>query len=947
MAAKKVFRIMLRWYRGQKTGGIGLDKDEKSAGGKTYDATLCLPKTRFPMRAGLARQEPIRQKEWAEAHLYEQIRQARQGAPKFILHDGPPYADGDIHVGTALNKILKDMIVRYKTLRGFDAPYVPGWDTHGLPIEHQIEKTEGIAKESLGVVAFREHCRTYALRWVERQKKEFQQLGVLGDWEHPYLTLTPSFEAAQLRLFGTMLADGYIYKGRKPVFWCPRCKTAEAEAEIEYREDPSPSIYVGFPVVDGKGRLPAATVVVIWTTTPWTLPANQAVAAHPDLFYVLAVTPAGDRWLVAESRLAQLAEVTGTPLQVQERFQGRQLEGVLLQHPFYDRRVPLVLGEHVTAEQGTGLVHTAPGHGEDDYKVGIAYHLPIEAPIDEEGRFTAEAALFAGQYYADANQSVITLLQARGALLAQETITHSYPHCWRCKGPVLFRATEQWFASVEGFREKALNAIREVTWRPAWGEVRMHNMVAERQDWCISRQRVWGVPIPVFYCNDCGATLAEKEIVDHIAALVETAGTDIWFTQPVEALLPPQTTCPQCGGGSFRKESDIMDVWFDSGSTHAGVLAQRPELRRPADLYLEGSDQYRGWFQSSLLTAVATTGQAPYRQVLTHGWVLDGEGHQMHKSLGNVVDPSEVIHKYGADILRLWVASSDYTTDVRISDTLLTQVSEVYRKFRNTLRFALGNLYDFTPDLAVDPNQMQAVDRYALHTLARLVEEVGEAYEVYAFDTAYRLLNQFSTSFLSAFYYDLLKDRLYCDEPGSLGRRAAQTVLYLTADALTRLLTPLIPHTMEEVWSYLPARQTAFAQLASWPQLPDPNVDAPQWERLMQWRDEVLRALERERQKGWLGNALQAKVCLTLPLQERRYALGEEELAELFIVSQVECRDGDGWALSVVPAPGRPCQRCRRVLDEVGRVAEAPDLCQRCAKAVAAYDASVALRNDA
>ncbi|MBE3557124.1 MAG: isoleucine--tRNA ligase [Firmicutes bacterium] len=938
---------MVRWYRGQRTGGIGLGKEEKPAGGKTYDATLCLPKTRFPMRAGLARQEPIRQKEWAEAHLYEQIRQARQGAPKFILHDGPPYADGYIHVGTALNKILKDMIVRYKTLRGFDAPYVPGWDTHGLPIEHQIEKTEGIAKESLGVVAFREHCRTYALRWVERQKEQFQQLGVLGDWEHPYLTLTPPFEAAQLRLFGTMLADGYIYKGRKPVFWCPSCKTAEAEAEIEYKEDPSLSIYVGFPVADGKGVLSAATVVVIWTTTPWTLPANQAVAAHPDLVYVLAETPAGNRWLVAESRLAQLSEVTGTPLQVKERFQGRQLEGILLQHPFYDRRVPLVLGEHVTAEQGTGLVHTAPGHGEDDYRVGIAYRLPIEAPIDEEGRFTAEAAPFAGQYYTDANQSVIALLQARGALLAQETITHSYPHCWRCKGPVLFRATEQWFASVEGFREKALNAIGEVIWRPAWGEVRMHNMVAERQDWCISRQRVWGVPIPVFYCNDCGAILAEKEIVDHIAALVETSGTEIWFTQPAEALLPPQTACPHCGGASFRKESDIMDVWFDSGSTHAGVLAQRPELGRPADLYLEGSDQYRGWFQSSLLTAVATTGKAPYRQVLTHGWVLDGEGHQMHKSLGNVVDPGEVIRKYGADILRLWVASSDYTADVRISDTLLTQVSEVYRKFRNTLRFALGNLYDFTPDLAVDPAQMRAVDRYALHTLAQLVEEVGEAYEAYAFDTAYRLLNQFSTSFLSAFYYDLLKDRLYCDEPGSLGRRAAQTVLYLTADALTRLLTPLIPHTMEEVWSYFPARQTPFAQLASWPQLPDPIVDAAQWKQLMQWRDEVLGALERERQKGWLGNSLQAKVCLTLPPQERRYALGEEELAELFIVSQVECRDGDVWELSVVPAQGRQCQRCRRVLDEVGSVAEEPDLCRRCVEAVAAYDASVAMGNDA
>ncbi|MGZ4112301.1 MAG: isoleucine--tRNA ligase, partial [Tumebacillaceae bacterium] len=664
-----------------------------------YSKTLNLPETEFPMRGNLPQREPQMQEKWNEMNLYHKVQEQQNGKPKYVLHDGPPYANGDIHIGHAMNKILKDIIVKFKTLEGFDAPYVPGWDTHGMPIEHAIIKNKGINRHEVPVTDFRQMCYDYALSFVDRQREQFKRLGVRADWENPYITLLPKYESRQIRVFGEMAKRGYIYKGLKPVHWCASCETALAEAEVEYADKTSPSIYVKFAVQDGKGVLPTEnTSIVIWTTTPWTLPANVAIALGANFEYNL-VEVNGENLLLAKDLTEAVLKTAGFEgeAKVVGTFTGQQLEGVKAAHPFLDRESLVILGDHVTLESGTGAVHTAPGHGMEDYMVGLQYGLPVLAPVDGQGKFTSEAGPYAGQYYSKANKQIVADLQESGRLLAEKALDHSYPHCWRCKNPVFFRATEQWFGSIDKFRDQLLEQIKQVNWDPSWGELRMHNMMVDRGDWCISRQRVWGVPIPIFYCTDCNTEIVNDETIDKVANLFAEHGSQIWFASEAMDLVPEGLTC-SCGGTHFRKETDTMDVWFDSGSSHMAVVDEREELQWPADLYLEGSDQYRGWFNSSLSTGVAVRGQAPYKSILSHGFTLDGEGRKMSKSLGNVVDPLKVLQQYGADILRLWVASVDFRADTRVSDGILKQVAEVYRKIRNTFRYLLGNLNGFNPE---------------------------------------------------------------------------------------------------------------------------------------------------------------------------------------------------------------------------------------------------------
>ncbi|MBO2532116.1 Isoleucyl-tRNA synthetase [Planifilum fulgidum] len=916
-----------------------------------YSQTLNLPKTDFPMRGNLPKREPEIQKWWDEIDIYHQVQKRRQGRPKFVLHDGPPYANGDIHIGHALNKTLKDIIIRFKSLQGYDAPYVPGWDTHGLPIEHAIITKKGIDRKKVDPVEFREMCKEYALSFVERQKEQFKRLGVRGDWENPYLTLRPQYEAKQIRLFGEMARKGYIYRGLKSVYWSPSSETALAEAEVEYRDKRSPSIYVAFPVKDGKGILPVEnTAVVIWTTTPWTIPANLAIAVHADFTYTL-VRAGERRYLLAEELVDEVMKTVGI-----ERFErvgswkGSELEGVVCRHPFYDRESPVILGDHVTLDAGTGCVHTAPGHGEEDFLLGQKYGLGVLCPVDEKGRFTSEAPGFEGMFYDDANKAVTKKLEEVGALLKLGFITHQYPHDWRTKKPVIFRATEQWFASIDGFRQQMLEAIKEVKWTPPWGEVRIGNMIAERSDWCISRQRVWGVPLPIFYCEKCDHPLITEETIDRIASIFEKEGSSAWYAKDVKELLPPGVRCPECGHDSFRKETDTMDVWFDSGSSHAAVLMEDERLTWPADLYLEGSDQYRGWFNSSLSTAVATTGRAPYKGVLSHGFTLDGEGRKMSKSLGNTVEPNKVIQSYGADILRLWVASVEYQADVRISDDILKQIAEVYRKIRNTFRFLLGNLYDFDPaSHRLNWEELNAIDRYALIKLQRLVDRVTKAYERYEFHLVYHSIHTFCAVFLSQFYLDVLKDRLYTQPAESKLRRSSQTAMYEILLALVKMVSPIIPHTADEVWRHIPGTEEVSVQLTDFPTVRTDWLDdslEKKWDRFLDLRDVVLKALEEARREKMIGNSLGAMVTL-YPSREVRDLLEgmEEKLEQLFIVSKVEIAPpeaapegravtGDGLSVRVSTAPGEKCDRCWMVLPSVGNDPDHPGLCDRCVETV-------------
>jgi isoleucyl-tRNA synthetase len=924
-----------------------VSSEEASAGrGPDYRATLHLPRTAFPMKADLPRREPEIQRRWQQMRLYERIREARRGRPRFLFHDGPPYVTGNIHMGTALNKSLKDFVVRFHTMLGEDAPNVPGWDTHGLPVELKALQQYGLDRARTPALEIRRRCREFALSFLETMTRQFARLGILADWEHPYVTLDPAYEAEEIAVFGEMAVRGLIYRGLRPVYWCVDCTTALAEAEVEFREHESPSVTALFPVRDGRGRLPAGTSAAIWTTTPWTLPANVAIAVHPELEYVVVTTAAGPV-LVAAARLKDLLGLAapgqgGAEPEILARLRGTELEGVVCAHPFLERPSPVVLAEYVGAGEGTGLVHTAPGHGREDFETGRRYGLPVVQPLDERGYFTAEGGPVAGLFYAEGGRRVVELLRERGRLWHAGTVRHEYAHCWRCKNPVVWRATEQWFCDVGAFREQAVAAARRVRWYPAWGEQRMVDMLRTRGDWCLSRQRVWGVPIPVLHCVGCGEPLLRREVFQRIAAVVRAEGSDAWWIRPAEDFLPEGVACPRCGGRAVRKDPDTLDVWFDSGTSHAAVLARDPQLGWPADLYLEGPDQYRGWFQTSLLTAVATRGQAPYRAVVTNGWVLDGQGRAMHKSLGNVIEPEELLREWGADVLRLWVASVDYSSDVRISREIMEQVGEVYRKIRNTVRFLLGNLADFSPEDAVPVGEMPERDRWAVERLRQVMRRGREAYAEYRFTAVYHLVVDLCVQDLSSFYLDAAKDRLYCAAAGAPERRATQSALYLLARGLLTLIAPILPHTADEAWGHLPKRagDPESVHLLLW----EEPAEAPgwgeeqerRWEAVLRLREAVARAVEAEIAAGRLGKAAEAAVVATLPAEEvSLLAPLAGELSDLLLVASVALRPGPA-AVAVAATADPRCPRCWRYRPAVG-----PEgLCGRCAEVLAAARAS-------
>ncbi|HUI28241.1 MAG TPA: isoleucine--tRNA ligase [Candidatus Kryptonia bacterium] len=925
-----------------------------------YKQTLNLPKTDFPMRANLPQREPEMLARWEHMGIYRRMQEANAGKTKFILHDGPPYANNNIHLGQALNKILKDFIVKLKAMSGHLAPYIPGWDCHGLPIELQVEKKLGKAKSSEDPSEIIRRCRAHALQFVEIQREEFKRLGVFGDWAHPYLTLDPQYEAAEVRELGRFMASGVLYRRKKPVYWCPSCVTALAEAEVEYADHTSPSVYVAFKVAE---PLPAKLAplhgrdlsVIIWTTTPWTLPANLAIAFHPELEYV-AVEVGGKVYLVARGLLDATAQALGwsSPRELLS-LRGADLVGGRARHPWIDRDSVFLLGEHVTLEQGTGCVHTAPGHGYEDYAVGLANGLDVYCPVDAHGRFTGEVPEFEGQFVFKADAAVLAKLREVGALLASEKFTHSYPHCWRCKQPVIFRATEQWFIPMEqnDLRQRALAEIDRVQWIPPWGRDRIRGMMESRPDWCISRQRVWGVPIVAVYCDACGEVIADPKVAEHAATKIAEHGAAIWFTGTNEELLPPGFRCPQCGkSDQLRREKDILDVWFDSGVSHAAVVETRPELGGRADLYLEGSDQHRGWFHTSLLTAVGTGRPAPYDAVLTHGFFVDAEGKKMSKSLGNVVAPNELTNKYGAEILRLWVSAADYRDDMRISTEILERLLEAYRRIRNTARFLLGNLYDFSPDRdRVAVADMPELDRWILHRTQELIARCREAYDHYEFHLVYHSLNNFCVVDLSALYLDIVKDRLYCSAPASRERRAAQTAQWIILDALTRLMAPILSFTADEIWLYAPTHpaKTDSVFLVDFPALDPAMRDdglASRWDRLLEVRAAVTKALEDARKGGQIGHSLDARVQLAAA-DGLRPALVEiaSDLPALFIVSQVELLDDLASAPSplltelkvqVAAARGGKCERCWNFSEEVEMHPDHPGLCDRCYAVVTA-----------
>lgn len=917
-----------------------------------YGKTLNLLQTEFPMRGNLPQAEPKMQEHWEAEDIYAKVQESRKGRTKFILHDGPPYANGDIHIGHALNKVLKDIIVRFKTLQGFDAPYVPGWDTHGLPIEQVITNSGKVDRKKMTVPEFREYCKEYALQSVEKQKSQFQRLGIRGDWKNPYITLQPGYEAQQIRVFGTMVQKGFVYKGLKPVYWSPSSESALAEAEIEYKEKTSTSIYVAFPVKDGKGKLPEDAAIVIWTTTAWTLPANLGISLHPEFEYAV-VQANGKKYVLAQGLLATAAKEIGwSEYEVLSTVKGSELEFVTCQHPFYDRESLVMVGEHVTLEAGTGCVHTAPGHGEDDFAIGQRYNIGVLCPVDDQGHFTAEAPGYEGLFYEKGGKLIIEKLQENGLLLKAADIQHQYAHDWRTKKPVIYRATEQWFASIDKFRQEMLDEIKQVKWTPEWGEVRLHNMIADRGDWCISRQRAWGVPIPIFYCRSCNEPLVNEQTIEHVAQLFEQEGSNAWFIKDEKDLLPHGTSCTKCGHGEFRKETDIMDVWFDSGSSHVAVLESRPELQWPADLYLEGSDQYRGWFNSSLITGVATREKSPYKGILSHGFTLDGEGRKMSKSIGNTIDPNVVCGKLGADILRLWVSSVDYQSDHRISDNILNQTTEVYRKIRNTMRFLLGNLSQYNPATdRVAYARLSELDRYALIRLNRMIEKVIKAYEAYEFHVVYQTIHHFCAVEMSSFYLDIIKDRLYANAAEDPARKASQTVLYAALTAITKLISPILPHTADEVWKYIPGVDLSSVQLAELPEVETSVYNEEleiKWNSFLEVRDDVLKALEEARKEKVIGNSLGAAV--NLYPNEAMFALLTQfvQLDQLFIVSAVNLHpvgtsvpegalQSKDVAIAIAVAGGEKCERCWIVTPEVGHSKEHPTLCVRCNDVVSAH----------
>ncbi|MBP3952107.1 isoleucine--tRNA ligase [Bacillus suaedae] len=916
-----------------------------------YKETLLMPKTEFPMRGNLPKSEPDRQEKWSEMDIYQKVQQRTEGRPLYILHDGPPYANGDIHMGHALNKILKDFIVRYKSMSGFQAPYVPGWDTHGLPIETALTKNGKVNRKSMSVAEFRKLCEEYAREQVSRQREQFMRLGVRGDWWNPYVTLDKQYEAQQIKVFGDMAKKGYIYKGKKPVYWSPSSESALAEAEIEYHDKRSPSIYVAFDIKDGKNALDGNEKIIIWTTTPWTIPANLGISVHPELDYVVVLVNE-TKYVVAEGLLEELTKVfEWENVEIVKTLKGSELEYVVATHPIYGRDSLVMCGDHVTLDAGTGCVHTAPGHGEEDYIVGQKYGLDVLCPVDDKGYMTDEAPGFEGLFYDVANKPIGEKLDEVGALMKLTFITHSYAHDWRTKKPVIYRATAQWFASIEQFRKELLQAIEEVEWVPKWGETRLFNMVRDRGDWCISRQRAWGVPIPVFY-GENGEPIITDETIDHVSALFRQHGSNIWFEWDTEQLLPEGFTSEHSPGGTFTREMDIMDVWFDSGSSHQAVLEERDDLRRPADLYLEGSDQYRGWFNSSLSTSVAVSGKAPYKGVLSHGFALDGEGRKMSKSIGNVVIPNDVMKQLGADILRLWVASVDYQADVRVSDKILKQVSETYRKIRNTFRFLLGNLHDFNPATdKVDLEKLEGVDLFMLVKLNKVIEKVTDGYEHYQFSNVYHTIHNFCTIDLSSFYMDLAKDTLYIEHANHPARRAIQTVMYEVLVSLTKLVSPILSHTADEVWEQIPAVAEESVQLVDMPKPQSfgevADLEA-KWDHFMIVRDNVLKALEQARNEKVIGKSLTAAITLYASGNVRELLTTIPTLEKLFIVSQVEIAGEaadapetavtfDNLSIVVQPAEGETCERCWVVSTTVGKHDEHPGLCSSCAETVTKY----------
>ncbi|MCW7752886.1 isoleucine--tRNA ligase [Desulfobotulus sp. H1] len=915
-----------------------------------YKTTLNLPVTDFPMKAGLTQREPVQLAEWEKQNLYGKIRKGSAGRPKFILHDGPPYANGNIHIGTALNKILKDIIVRSRQMAGFDAPYVPGWDCHGLPIEHNVDKKLGKKKENMGTVEIRQQCRTYAEGFLDVQREEFKRLGVMAEWDNPYQTMAFAYEAAIAKACGLFALNGSLYRGKKPIHWCCSCQTALAEAEIEHKDERSPSIYVAFPM-EGDFSLGKPVDVLIWTTTPWTIPANLAVCLHPEFTY--AAVDMGERIRIMAKDLAEdLMMAFGSDSStLLKEWVGRDLENLQYRHPFYDRLSPLIMGEHVTLDAGTGCVHTAPGHGADDYIVGGRYGLEPYSPVEDNGCYTSEVGEdLQGQFVFKANETVMEKLASSGHLVHRVDMSHSYPHCWRCKKPVIFRATPQWFISMENneLRQKALEEIDRVQWIPKWGRERIHGMIANRPDWCVSRQRSWGVPIPMFYCEDCGSLFMNRETVDRVYERFLEKGADAWFDEDASCFIASDAKCTECGCSRFVKESDILDVWFDSGVSHMAILEERKDaLSWPADLYLEGSDQHRGWFHSSLLTSVGLKGKAPYRSVLTHGFVVDGEGRKMSKSVGNVIAPEKVIKQHGAEILRLWVASSDYKDDVRISDAILRQLSEAYRRIRNTCRFLISNLYDFQPatdSLAYDA--LTELDRYALHRLDQLTARVEKAYESYGFHTIYHGLHNFCTLDLSAFYLDILKDRLYTEPTAGPIRRSAQTAMFRIVDSLVRMMAPILPFTSEEIWVHMPSwpAKEESVHLAAMPKTRN-VADADlvrRWEGLSRIRSEVLRVLEVARREKIIGHPLDAEVILSAEGEPRALLEGfnRDLLQNVFIVSEVtikETREGltqavdmEGLFVGVGKAAGEKCVRCWVRNSSVGSFDDHPEICSRC-----------------
>ncbi|MFH1777419.1 MAG: isoleucine--tRNA ligase [Candidatus Omnitrophota bacterium] len=924
-----------------------------------YKDTLNLPKTDFAMKANL----PVREQEilkfWDRIDIYRCLTQDKDKKNSFILHDGPPYANGNIHIGHALNKILKDIIVKCKIMQGYFVPFIPGWDCHGLPVEHQLFKELKISKNNITQLEFRKKAYEFALKFVEVQKGQFKRLGIFGDWAHPYLTMSYGYEAAIVRAFAAIVDKGYIYKGLKPVNWCGGCETALAEAEVEYAPHVSPSIFVKFRLEDNQ-IFSKDTSLVIWTTTPWTLIANTAVAVHPEFLYAHIQTKQGEL-ILADIRKPVLSQIGIDEFKVLGTFKGKDLEGLIYEHPFGLRRGKVVLADYVSGEEGTGLVHTAPGHGAEDYLTGLKYDLPVIMPVDRQGRFDSTAGDFQGQNVFQANKTIITKLNECRLLLKEETIAHSYPHCWRCKKPIIFRATEQWFMSIDrdNLRRKIEDVIRDkVKWLPASGRERILKMVENRPDWCLSRQRYWGVPIPVFYCQRCNQSLLDGKIILQIAELMEKHGADIWFSKKEEELLPGGTVCSKCQGASFRKETDILDVWFDSGISHQAVLKKNKDLRFPADLYLEGSDQHRGWFQSALITSQIIEGTAPYHSVLTHGFIVDGEGHKMSKSLGNVISPHDVTGKLGADILRLWVASCNYNDDVRISDEILTRSTDAYRKIRNTFRFILGNLYDFDPGRdEVDIKQMFEVDRWIISYTQQLLLQINKNYENFIFHNIVKIIYNFCIVQLSSFYLDILKDRLYTTHAKSIERRSAQTALNEVLNVLVKIISPILPFTAEEIWQHQTRlhQNTESIYQSTWPAennaLIDENLNQ-RWEIILEVRNAVLKELENARTMKLIGSSQEAEVCLAFPESNPLYLLLEEytgQLAGVFVVSAASLEINDkpdtdtlynikisekecyAVRIRVTRAAGGKCQRCWNYHKDIGKNTTEPKLCSRCA----------------